>query len=74
MPEEAQFKRNIAFKLRIGDIIAGKPIIEGDRFSSLELGNKKIIRVNLIGNVTDKYGSEGEKNSSLLRLMTALDR
>ena len=68
MPEETQFKRNIAFKLRIGDIAAGKPIIEGDRFLSLELGNKKVIRVNLIGNVVDKYGSEGEKKFTIITL------
>ncbi|MEK7092837.1 MAG: OB-fold nucleic acid binding domain-containing protein, partial [Patescibacteria group bacterium] len=68
MPEEAQFKRNIAFKLRIGDISAGKPVIEGDRFSLLELGDKKIIRVNIIGNVIDKYGSEGEKKFSIITL------
>ena len=68
MPEEAQFKRNIAFKLRIGDISAGKPVIEGDRFSLLELGNKKVIRINVIGNVIDKYGSEGEKKFSIITL------
>ena len=68
MPEEAQFKRNIAFKLRIGDISAGKPVIEGDRFSLLELGDKKIIRINIIGNVIDKYGSEGEKKFSIITL------
>jgi len=38
----------------------GKPIIEGERFSNLELGNKKIVRVNVIGNIVDKYNSEGE--------------
>ncbi len=68
MPEETQFKRNIAFKLRIGDIFTGKPIIEGERFLSLELGNKKVVRVNLIGNVIDKYGSEGEKRFSIITL------
>jgi len=60
MTEQQQFKRNIAFKLRIGDILMGKPIIEGERFSNLELGNKKIVRVNVIGNIVDKYNSEGE--------------
>jgi RecG-like helicase len=68
MTEEPQFKRNIAFKLRVGDILSGKPMIEGDRFSSLELGNKKIIRINLIGNVVDKYGSEGEKRFSIITI------
>lgn len=60
MPE-GQFKRNIAYKFRIGDLIIGKPVMDGDRFSFLELGNRKIIRVNIIGNITDKYESEGER-------------
>ncbi len=57
---EQQFKRNIAYKLRIGDILIGKPIMDGERFSNLELGNKKIVRVNVIGNIVEKYNSEGE--------------
>jgi len=60
MPEQEQFKRNIAYKFRIGDLLFGKPIIDGEKFSFLELGNKKIIRVNLIGNIVDKYESGGE--------------
>ena len=60
MSEQEQFKRNIAFKLSIGDILMGKPIMEGERFSNLELGDKKIVRVNVIGNIVEKYNSEGE--------------
>ena len=56
-----QFKRNIAYKFRIGDILIGKPITDGEKFSFLELGDKKIIRVNIIGNIVDKYESAGEK-------------
>jgi RecG-like helicase len=59
MPE--QFKRNIAYKFRIGDLLIGKPIFDNERFSFLELGDKKIIRVNIIGNIIDKYESEGER-------------
>jgi len=58
--EQQQFKRNIAFKLRIGDILIGKPIMDNERFSNLELGDKKIIRVNVIGNIVERYNSEGE--------------
>jgi RPA family protein len=60
MPE-GQFKRNVAYKFRIGDVLLGKPIFDGERFSFLELGDKKIIRVNIIGNIIDKYESEGER-------------
>lgn len=60
MPEE-QFKRHIAFKLRIGDVLIGKPIVDGERFAFLELGSKRIIRVNVIGNIVEKYESEGER-------------
>ncbi len=58
---EQKFKRNIAYKLRIGDLLIGKPIINEERFQFLELGDKKIVRVNVIGNVIDKYQSDGEK-------------
>lgn len=56
-----QFKRNVAYKFRIGDVLLGKPIFDGERFSFLELGDKKIVRINIIGNIIDKYESEGER-------------
>ncbi len=59
MPEQ-EFKRNIAYKFRIGDLLIGKPIIDGERFSFLELGDRKIIRVNLVANIVDKYEGEGK--------------
>jgi RPA family protein len=65
---EGQFKRNVAYKFRIGDILLGKPIFDGERFSFLELGDRKIIRVNVIGNIVDKYESEGEKKYCFLTL------
>jgi hypothetical protein len=65
---EDQYKRNIAFKLRIGDIQRGKPILEAERLRYLELNNKQIIRVNLIANIIDKYVQEGEKKFASLTL------
>lgn len=61
MAEEGQFKRNVAYKLKIGDILLGKPNMDGERFSFLELGDKRIVRVNIIGNIVDKFESEGER-------------
>lgn len=58
---EQQFKRNIANKLRVGELLLGKPIFDQEKFIFLELGNKKIVRVNLIGNIVEKFESEGEK-------------
>jgi len=58
---EQKLKRNIAYKLRISDILIGKPIVDGDKFKFIELGNKNILRVNVVGNIIDKYESEGEK-------------
>lgn len=66
MPDE-QFKRNIAYKLRIGSILRGNPVIENERFSYLDLDNKKVIRINLIGSIVDKYESE-EKNYIFLTI------
>lgn len=74
MPEEPnqqpqeQFKRHIAFKLRIGDILIGKPIMNGERFQFLELGDKKIVRVNVVGNIVDKFIREGESKYGTLTL------
>ncbi len=68
MPEQDQFKRHIAYKFRIGDILIGKPVMDGERFSFLELGNKKIVRVNIIGNIVDKYENQGERKYSFFTL------
>lgn len=63
-------KREIAYKLRIGDVLAGKPILDeqSGRFNILELGDKKIIRVHIIANVIDKFTSEGEKKFANLTI------
>ncbi len=71
MPEPR--KRETAYKLRIGDILRGNQIFEeseslNKRFLHLELGNKKILRVNLIANVIDKFESEGESKFATITL------
>ena len=63
-----QYKRNIAYKLRIGDILIGKPIFDNDKFLYLELGERKLSRVNIVGNIIDVYESEGEKTYMFLKL------
>jgi RPA family protein len=67
MPEQ-QFKRNIAYKYRIGELLLGKPIFDQDRFSFLELGDKKIIRVNVIGNIVEKFESQKETKYMFLTI------
>ncbi len=58
---DQQYKRNVAYKLRIGELLLGKPMFDQEKFIFLSLGNKKIVRVNLIGNIIEKFESEGEK-------------
>jgi len=70
---DQQFKRNIAFKLRIGDILIGKPIFDAEKFSFVELGNKKIIRVNILGNVVDKYENEPAEGRTKFATLTLDD-
>lgn len=67
MPEP-QFKRHIAYKFRIGDILSGNPVINNERFSFLDLEDKKVIRVNVVGSIVDRYENEGEKNYAFLTL------
>ena len=61
-----QRKRNTAYKLRIGDLLKSKPIMAEGRFLFLELGDKKIVRVNILANIVDKYIAEGEKKYASL--------
>ena len=61
-----QRKRNIAYKIRIGDILKGKPMMDEGKFLFLELGDRKIVRVNILANCVDKYVQEGEKQFASL--------
>lgn len=71
-----QIKRQTAFKLRIGDILKGKPILEQvpeqehPRFRFLELGEKQIYRINLAANVIEKYESEGSEQEGRKKYLT----
>ena len=64
-------KRETAHKLRIGDLLKGDAVfdqtppepgtqITNPRLLHVALGDKKIVRVNLIANVIDKFESTGE--------------
>ncbi|MCK9212812.1 MAG: OB-fold nucleic acid binding domain-containing protein, partial [Ignavibacteriaceae bacterium] len=46
----------------------GKPVMDGEKFSFLELGDRKIVRVNIIGNIVDKYENEGERKYIFFKL------
>ena len=59
-------KRNVAFKLRIGDVLKGVPMMDEGKFLFLELGDKKVVRVNMIANCVDKFVQEGEKSFASL--------
>jgi len=71
MPEVR--KRETAHKLRINDLLRGTQIFEeseglNKRLRHLELGNKQILRVNIIANVIDRYESEGESKFASVTL------
>lgn len=66
---QEQKKREIAYKIRIGELIRGNKIFEtvigkesnpNPRLLYVELGNKKLSRVNIIANIVDKYESNNE--------------
>ena len=59
--DNEQRKRNVAYKLRIGDILKSKPVTNEGKLLFLEFGDKKLLRVNLIANVVDKFINDGEK-------------
>ena len=59
-------KRNVAFKLRIGDILKGRPMMDEGKFLFLELGDKKVVRVNILANCVDKFVQEGDRKYATL--------
>ncbi len=66
-------KRETANKIRIGDLLRAKQIFEeseqqNKRLQSVELGDQKIVRVNIISNVVDKFESEGESRFASITL------
>jgi len=63
-----QLKRRVAYKIRIGQINGARQNIEGERLRNIEVGEKEVVRVNLIANVVDKFIQEGEKKYGNLTL------
>lgn len=61
-----QRQREIAYKLKIGDLLRANLIFEesenlNKKLRYIEIGNKNILRINIVANVIDKYESQGEK-------------
>jgi RecG-like helicase len=65
---EQQFKRNVAYKYVIGQIMSGKPILENEKLKHVEINDKHIVRVNVVANIIDKYVQEGEKKYASITL------
>ncbi len=66
-------KRETAHKIKIGDLLRANQIFEeseaqNKRLQFVELGDKKILRVNLLANVIDKYNSEGESKFATITI------
>ncbi len=66
-------KRETAYKIKIGDLLKANQIFEqseslNKRLQFVELGEKRILRVNIIANIIDKYNSEGESRFATLTL------
>ena len=63
-----EFKRHTAYKLKIGDILAGNHIVDGEKLKFVEVNGKNVARVNLIANVVDKFIQDEEKKFASVTL------
>ncbi len=61
-------KRNVAYKVRIGDLLNASPISVEGRFMYIDINSKKVVRVNIIANCIDKYINEGERKFGSLTI------
>lgn len=58
----------MAYRLRIGDILKGVPMMDEGKFLFLEMGDRKVVRVNILANCVDKFIQEGEKQFGSLTI------
>ncbi len=63
-----EFKRHTAFKLKIGDVLAGNQITDGEKLKFIEAKGKNVARVNLIANIVDKFIQDDEKKFASITL------
>ena len=66
-------KRETAYKIKIGDLLRANQIFEesdaqNKRLQFVELGDKKILRVNIVANIIDKYNSETESKFATITI------
>jgi uncharacterized protein len=66
--EQQTYKRNVAYKFRIGQILSGSPILENERLKHVLINQKQTVRVNIIANIIDKYIQDGEKKFASITL------
>lgn len=63
-----EFKRHTAYKLKIGDVLSGSQITDGERLKFIDVNGTNVARVNLIANVIDKYIQDEEKKFASVTL------
>jgi RPA family protein len=63
-----EFKRHTAFKLKIGDVLSGSQITDGEKLKYIEINGKNVARVNLIANVVDKFIQDEKKKFASITL------
>lgn len=68
LDSQQRFKRNVAYKFRIGEILKGSPVIENERLKHISINDKEVVRTNIIANVIDKFIQDGEKKFGSITL------
>ncbi len=65
MALEIQQKRNTAYKVWIGDLLKSNVSLSENKLNYVEIGNKRLVRINIIANVIDKYQHNEKPYASL---------
>lgn len=63
-----EFKRHTAYKLKIGDVLSGNQITDGEKLKYIEVNGKNVARVNLIANIVEKFIQDEEKKFASITL------
>ena len=63
-----EFRRHIAYKTKVGDILNGNVIMDGERIKFVQINNNNVARINLVANITEKYIQDEEKKFASITL------
>ncbi|MFA5405790.1 MAG: OB-fold nucleic acid binding domain-containing protein [Candidatus Nanoarchaeia archaeon] len=59
-------QRNTAYKLRISDIVSGEFVMKDGESSYIQIGDKQVMRVRVLGTIVNKFTNDERKSGTIV--------